>query len=168
MGQTLGWLKDRAQGKFPFIHLLTSSASTAICKVQVRRISDKVFEQCAEKNVLLLDKLHVATLMVYNINGVHLFDLVTVQEIISSKGYLGIDKNEFFDLIIEWIHKDLRIVLANRIILAAVAAPIMAIKTKSVAMQVPKVRDVAEKVPTPVIISAYSIGLVLLQDSRVY
>ncbi|KAI0488404.1 hypothetical protein KFK09_028235 [Dendrobium nobile] len=132
MGQTLCFLRDKAQGK-----------------LQVRRICDRVFDQCADNNLLLLDKLHVATLMDFR------------------SEYKGLDKNQFFDLIMEWIHRDLRLVLANRVILALLAAPLLAIKTKSAAMKVKRIRNVAEKVPTPLIISAYSVGLVLLQDSRV-
>ncbi|KAL0904355.1 hypothetical protein M5K25_026449 [Dendrobium thyrsiflorum] len=159
MGQTLCFLRDKAQGK-----------------LQVRRICDRVFDQCADNNLLLLDKLHVATLMVYNSVNKQLLSphkeppsLAIVRaevEAIRSK-YKGLDKTQFFDLIMEWIHRDLRLVLANRVILALLAAPLLAIKTKSAAMKVKRIRNVAEKVPTPLIISAYSVGLVLLQDSRV-
>lgn len=162
MGQSLCILRDKAQGK-----------------LQVRRICDKVFDQCADNNLLLLDKLHVATLMVYNSVNKQLLSphkeppsLEIVRDKIKAiqsqyKEYKGLDKTQFFDLIMEWIYGDLRLVLANRVILALLAAPLLAIKTKSAAMKVQRIRNVAEKVPTPLIISAYSVALVLLQDSRV-
>lgn len=96
------------------------------------------------------------------------FVLILLQEIRSEyKDFKGLNKKQFFDLIMEWIQRDLRLVLANRVILALLAAPLMAIQTKSAAMRVQRIRNVAEKVPTPLIISAYSVALVLLQDSRV-
>ncbi|KAG0498717.1 hypothetical protein HPP92_003408 [Vanilla planifolia] len=147
-------------------------------KLQVRRICEKVFEQCADNNKMLpSNKLHVAILMVYNSVNKQLLsphkeppsmEKVNAKvEAFRSKGNEALDKQQFSDLIIEWIQKDLHIVLANRMILALLAAPVMAIKTKSAAMNVPRIRPIAEKVPTPLIISAYSVGLVLLQDSRV-
>ncbi|XP_020576362.1 uncharacterized protein LOC110021963 [Phalaenopsis equestris] len=159
MGQTLCVLRDKAQGK-----------------LQVRRICDKVFDQFADTNLLSLDKLHVATLMVYNSVNKQLLSphkeppsLETVRAKVESirSEYKGLDKAQFYGLIMEWIHRDLRVVLANRVVLSLLAAPLMAIKTKSAAMKVRRIRNIAEKVPTPLIISAYSVALVLLQDSRV-
>ncbi|KAK8964084.1 hypothetical protein KSP40_PGU006116 [Platanthera guangdongensis] len=160
MGQTLSFVADKAQGK-----------------IQVRRICDKVFDQCADKNLLPFDKVHIATLMVYNSVNKQLLSphkeppstetIRTKVETLRSSGIAGIEKNKFFDLIMEWIKRDLRLVLANRVLLALLAAPLMAIKTKSAAMNVKRIQNAAEKVPTPLIISAYTLGLVLLQDSRV-
>lgn len=77
-----------------------------------------------------------------------------------------INREEFFDIIVEWIKKDLHIVLANRIVLALLVAPLLAVQTKNAGRRIPRIQNTVEKVPTPLIASVYSVGIVLLQDMR--
>lgn len=64
----------------------------------------------------------------------------------------------------EWMRYDLRIILANRIILGLLAGPAMAVATKAAAKQAPRIQNTVEKVPTPLIASIYCVGLIFLQD----
>ncbi|ONK71605.1 uncharacterized protein A4U43_C04F10410 [Asparagus officinalis] len=162
MGQVAGHLWDRAQGKW-----------------QVQRICDKIFNQWPEKDKgnLAVKDLHIVTLMVYNSMNKQFLSpykeppsMEAVQskvKALSAKGTTAISRNEFYEIIMEWIHKDLRIVLANRVILALLAGPLLAVQTKKVGRQVPRIRDTVDKVPTPLIASVYAAGIVLLQDVRV-
>jgi len=67
----------------------------------------------------------------------------------------------------EWIQKDLYIVLANRAVLALLLSPLLAIQTKNAGRQIPRIGSTVDKVPTPLIASVYSVGIVLLQDMKV-
>jgi hypothetical protein len=78
-----------------------------------------------------------------------------------------INREEFQRLIMEWLRKDLNAVLANRAVLAFLAAPALAMVTKRATKDVPHVGHAVEKVPTPLLFSFFSVGLVLLQDLRV-
>ncbi|KAM0885181.1 hypothetical protein ACQ4PT_030525 [Festuca glaucescens] len=151
-------------------------------KLDVLRICDKVFEELAvmntAKNTKLLDisSLHIATLMVYNsINkqlvGPHKDP--PCMQVISYKmeSYRavkpeGITQQEFRELIMEWVKKDLRLVLANKAVVAILAAPLLAVSAKNAGRQVPRMRDTVDKVPTPLLFVVFSAGLMLLQDVR--
>ncbi|KAJ4759029.1 EF hand family protein [Rhynchospora pubera] len=163
MAQLLGKLWDRAQGK---------------CHVE--RICSKVFDECSEsddKAHLKLEKLHVATLLVYNSVNKQLFNphkeppsMSTIDQKVAEYKrvpMVTIDRIEFNRLMMEWIRKDLYVVLANRAVLAFVAAPALAVATKRATKDVPHVGKAVAKVPTPLLFSLFSVGLVLLQDFRV-
>lgn len=85
----------------------------------------------------------------------------------SAKGINDLKSEEFYELIIEWMRKDLHLIFVNRALLAFLAAPALAVMTKNAGRRVPRVGSVVEKVPTPLLFSVYSVGLVLLQDARV-
>lgn len=78
-----------------------------------------------------------------------------------------INENEFYETILEWTSKDLRIYMANKIILACLASPALTIVTKNAGKRVPRIGHVVEKVPAPVLFSAYSALIVLFPDIRV-
>ena len=78
----------------------------------------------------------------------------------------SICKKRFSEIILEWLKQDLRIVLANKVLLALLGAPALSIMTKSAAKRVPRINHAVEKVPTPVLVPAYAAAIVLLQDVR--
>ncbi|CAM0902965.1 unnamed protein product [Alopecurus aequalis] len=161
MPQFFGRLWDRAQGK-----------------LDVLRICEKVFEELANKDSKLLeiDSLHVAILMVYNsINkqlvGPHKDP--PCMKVFSEKKEryravkpAGITQQEFQELIMEWVQKDLRLVLANKAAVAILAAPLLAVSAKNAGRQVPRMRDAVDRLPTPLLFVVFSAGLMLLQDVR--
>uniref|UniRef100_A0A0D9W8Z8 EF-hand domain-containing protein n=1 Tax=Leersia perrieri TaxID=77586 RepID=A0A0D9W8Z8_9ORYZ len=163
MAQFFGRLWDRAQGK-----------------LYVVRICENVFDELADKNKLLLDinSIHVATLMVYNsinkqLAGPHkdppcMNDVAKIVERYKKEEGKaeGITLDEFKSLIMEWVHKDLRLVLANKAAVAIMAAPLLAVTAKNAGRKVPRVGDAVEKVPTPLLFTVFSIGLMFLQDIR--
>ncbi|EEC77927.1 hypothetical protein OsI_17262 [Oryza sativa Indica Group] len=161
MAQFFCRMWDRAQGK-----------------LYVVRICDKVFTELSDKNTQLLDisSLHVATLMVYNsinkqLAGPHkdppCMNVVAKQmEQYKKETPEGITLEEFRRLIMEWVRKDLRLVLANKAAVAIMAAPLLAVTTKSAGRQVPRVGPAVEKVPTPLLFTVFSVGLMFLQDIR--
>ncbi|KAJ3707097.1 hypothetical protein LUZ61_010802 [Rhynchospora tenuis] len=160
MARFLGKLWDRAQGKW-----------------HVEMICNKVFDECSDKAHLLpLEKLDVATLRVYNSVNKQLFSphkeppsMSTIDEKVAEYQRVGmvIDRTEFNRLMMDWLRKDLRVVMANRAVLAFVAAPALTMATKRATKNVPHVGTAVEKVPTPLLFSLFSVGLILLQDSRV-
>ncbi|CAL5025618.1 unnamed protein product [Urochloa decumbens] len=147
-------------------------------KSDVERICKKVFDDLADKNTLLLDinSLHIATLMVYNsINkqlvGPHkdppCLKIVTekMEEYrAKKKGMMAF--TEFQEVILNWVEKDLRLVLANKAAVAILGAPLLAVTAKNAARQVPRVGDAVDKVSTPLVAAVFSVGLMLLQDIR--
>ncbi|VAH51424.1 unnamed protein product [Triticum turgidum subsp. durum] len=164
MARFFGRLWDRAQGK-----------------LDVVRICEKVFDELAvlnaEKNAKLLDvkNLHVATLMVYNSINKQLVGphkdppcMQVVKEKAEVSGFRdkGITQQEFWELIMEWVRMDLRLVLANKAAVAVLAAPLLAVTAKNAGRQVPRMRDAVDKVPTPLLFVVFSAGLMLLQDIR--
>jgi len=84
-----------------------------------------------------------------------------------SKETAAISREQFYQIIMEWIQKDLYIVLANRAVLALLLSPLLAIQTKNAGRQIPRIGSTVDKVPTPLIASVYSVGIVLLQDMKV-
>lgn len=64
------------------------------------------------------------------------------------------------------MHKDLQLVLANKAAVAVLGAPLLAVTAKNAVRQVPRVGDAVEKVPTPLLATVFSVGLLLLQDVR--
>ncbi|XP_039119089.1 uncharacterized protein LOC120255311 isoform X2 [Dioscorea cayenensis subsp. rotundata] len=92
--------------------------------------------------------------------------LTAATDVSSTKIEPSISIEQFYEIILEWLKKDLRIVLANKVLLALLGAPALSIMTKSAAKRVPRINHVVEKVPTPVLIPAYAAGIVLLQDVR--
>ncbi|CAN6250019.1 unnamed protein product [Urochloa humidicola] len=146
-------------------------------KSDVERICKKFFDDLADKNTELLDvsSLHIATLMVYNsINkqlvGPHkdppCLKIVTekMEEYRAKKK--GMTFTEFQELILKWVEKDLRLVLANKTAVAFLGAPLLAVTAKNAGRQVPRVGDAVDKVPTPLVAAVFSVGLLLLQDIR--
>jgi hypothetical protein len=79
----------------------------------------------------------------------------------------GIALTEFQELILMWVEKDLRLVLANKAAIAVLGAPLLAVTAKNAGRRVPRVGDAVEKVPTPLVAAVFSVGLLLLQDVRV-
>lgn len=67
----------------------------------------------------------------------------------------------------EWIGKDLYLILANKVAVASLAAPALAVATKNIGRKGSLIKNVMEKIPTPLLFSIYFVGLVLLQDVRV-
>ncbi|KAG2568495.1 uncharacterized protein LOC120680791 [Panicum virgatum] len=143
-------------------------------KSDVERICKKVFDDLADKDTELLDinSLHVATLMVYNsINkqlvGPHkdppCLKIVT-EKMEEYRAKKGIALTEFKDLILRWVEKDLRLVLANKAAVAVLGAPLLAVTAKNAGRRVPRVGDAVDKVPTPLVAAVFSVGLLLLQD----
>ncbi|RLM74163.1 uncharacterized protein C2845_PM15G20850 [Panicum miliaceum] len=143
----------------------------------VERICKKVFDDLADKDTELLDinSLHVATLMVYNsINkqlvGPHkdppCLKIVT-EKMEEYRAKKGISFTDFQELILRWVEKDLRLVLANKAAVAVLGAPLLAVTAKNAGRRVPRVGDAVEKVPTPLVAAVFSVGLLLLQDVRV-
>ncbi|OEL32840.1 hypothetical protein BAE44_0006140, partial [Dichanthelium oligosanthes] len=143
-------------------------------KTDVERICKKVFEDLANKDTGLLDvkSLHVATLMVYNSINKQLVGphkdppclKIVAKKMEEYKQ--GVSFTEFQELILKWVEKDLRLVLANKAAVAVLGAPLLAVTAKNAGRQVPRIGDAVEKVPTPLIAAVFSIGLMLLQDVR--
>jgi hypothetical protein len=84
-----------------------------------------------------------------------------------SSGTKWITSEEFQDLILKWLEKDLRLVFVNKAAVAILGAPLLAVTVKNAGRQVPKMRDTVGNVPTPLLATVFSIGLMLLQDVRV-
>ncbi|CAD6262438.1 unnamed protein product [Miscanthus lutarioriparius] len=144
-------------------------------KTDVERICKRVFEDLADKNTGLLDinSLHVATLMVYNSINKQLVGphkdpprLNTIAENQAHRDKKAILFTEFQELILDWVHKDLRLVLANKAAVAILGAPLLAVTAKNAARQVPRISDAVEQVPTPLLATVFSVWLMLLQDVR--
>ncbi|KAJ8511389.1 hypothetical protein OPV22_001823 [Ensete ventricosum] len=160
MAQVLKGLWERVQGKW---HL--------------KRICSHVFNQYAgNKSLMSLDKLHVATLRVFDslneyLLGPHKQPPSTSAIANKVKEYektkTEINENEFYETILEWTSKDLRIYMVNKIILACLASPALTIMTKNAGKRVPRIGHAVEKIPAPVIFSAYSALLVVLLDIHV-
>ncbi|KAJ6814102.1 uncharacterized protein M6B38_139415 [Iris pallida] len=83
-----------------------------------------------------------------------------------SEGKEAIGREEFYQLITKWIEKDMRIVLIHRLLVALLASPLLAVQTKNLGRQLPRVGEAVEKIPTPLIATVYSAGIILLQDIR--
>ncbi|KAG9452849.1 hypothetical protein H6P81_005753 [Aristolochia fimbriata] len=163
MGQSLRKVWGRVQGK-----------------KNLHKICDKVFNQYVDQTRqagLELKDLHVATLLVYNAVNKHfpgphkeppspeeVRDLV---EIHRSEQKERIDRDEFYEVMLKWVSKDLRKYAANKFILALLAAPAMAELTKIGGRKVPPVGRFVEKVPTSIFVSSFALALVLLQDQTV-
>ncbi|KAL5216641.1 hypothetical protein ABZP36_008042 [Zizania latifolia] len=155
MAKFFGRMWDRAQGK-----------------LDVLRICDKVFDELADKNKSLLDisSFSVATLMVYNsinkqLAGPHK-DPPCMSDFYRKEQVEGITQEEFRRLIMEWVSKDLRLVLANKAVVAILAAPLLAVTAKNAGRKVPRIGDAVEKVPTPLLFTVFSVALMFLQDVR--
>ncbi|XP_073102048.1 uncharacterized protein [Elaeis guineensis] len=157
MADILQYLWDRAQGRW-----------------HVRIICNKVFNDFAdkEKRSLSLNDLHAATLRVYNsVNKQFLsphkeppsmIEVADKIEACRSQGIEAIKREEFYTLIMEWIRKDLHIVFANKILAASLGSPALAAITKNAGRQLPRIKDVSEKIPTPLLFTIYFVGIVLL------
>ncbi|XP_077247506.1 uncharacterized protein LOC143887272 isoform X2 [Tasmannia lanceolata] len=127
MGQKLGRFWGRVQGK-----------------QHVQKICDKIFNQCVEQNgreLLRLNDLHLAILLVYNavnkhFNGPHK-EPPSVEEVramiellLTKENVEGIDREQFYQLILKSISKDLNQLLINKFVLALLVAPAFAEITK--------------------------------------
>jgi hypothetical protein len=88
-------------------------------------------------------------------------------QVYRSSGTKWITSEEFQDLILRWLEKDLRLVFVNKAAVAILGAPMLAVTAKNAGRQVPKMRDTVDNVPTPLLATVFSIGLMLLQDVRV-
>ncbi|KAF8670242.1 hypothetical protein HU200_050774 [Digitaria exilis] len=145
-------------------------------KSDVERICKKVFDDLADKDTALLDinSLHVATLMVYNSINKQLVGphkdppcmKIIAEKMEEYRAKKGIAFEEFQEMILKWVEKDLRLVLANKAAVSILGAPLLAVTAKNAGRQVPRVGDAVEKVPTPLIAAVFSVGLMLLQDVR--
>nr|XP_010918187.1 uncharacterized protein LOC105042595 [Elaeis guineensis] len=162
MAEILRCLWDRAQGKY-----------------RLRIICNKIFNDYAdrEKRRLLLNNLHVASLRVYNsVNKQFLSPHMEPPSIIVMDNKIKeyrlkkieeITREQFYQLIMEWIKKDLHLILASKVTIASLATPALAITTKNIGRQGSWIKSIIEKIPTPFLFSIYFVGLVLLQDVRV-
>ncbi|KAL6652094.1 hypothetical protein ACP70R_011019 [Stipagrostis hirtigluma subsp. patula] len=145
-------------------------------KSEVEVICKNVFDDLADKNTKLLDvnSLHIATLMVYNSINKQLVGphkdppclKVVTDKMEEYRGKKGIPYEEFQELILRWVEKDLRLVLANKAAVAILGAPLLAVSAKNAGRKVPRIRDAVEKVPTPLLAAVVSVGLMLLQNGR--
>ncbi|XP_068649637.1 uncharacterized protein [Aristolochia californica] len=166
MGLSLRKLWDRVEGR-----------------KNLRKICDKAFKQCVDQTQqaglhdLHLKDLHLATLLVYNAVNKHfpgphkdppsLREVRDLVEIYQNEQKENLDRDEFYEVILKWVSKDLRRYAADKFILALLAAPALAELTKFGSRKVPQVGCVVEKVPTSIIVSAYALALVLLQDPTI-
>ncbi|KAG1362759.1 hypothetical protein COCNU_10G009780 [Cocos nucifera] len=140
----------------------------------VRIICNKIFNDIAdkEKRSLSLNDLHVATLRVYNSANKQFLsphkeppsvvDVADKIEAYHSQGIEAITLEEFYRLIMEWIRKDLHIVFANKVLAASLGAPALAAITKNAGRQLPRIKDVSEKIPTSLLFTIYFVGVILL------
>ncbi|XP_058085506.1 uncharacterized protein LOC131232981 [Magnolia sinica] len=163
MGQKLVGLWGRVQGK-----------------PHLRKICDKVFDECVARNGrhgLVPADLHRAILLAYNVINKHFpgphkeppsaeVVAATVERFHEAK-VEGIDREQFYQLILGWTWKYMQNVVINKILVALLAAPAMTEITKRASRLVPKIQNVVEMIPTPVLISAYTVGFVLVQDFEV-
>ncbi|URD84751.1 hypothetical protein MUK42_05574 [Musa troglodytarum] len=146
-------------------------------KWHLKIICSRVFNEYAgNKTLMALDQFHVATLRVFdslnkNLLGPHKqppsASAIADKEKEYRKTKSEIDENEFYETILEWTSKDLRIYMANKIVLACLASPALTITTKNVGKRVPRIGPVVEKIPAPVLFSVYSALLVFIPDIRV-
>ncbi|WOL16638.1 hypothetical protein Cni_G25426 [Canna indica] len=140
-------------------------------KLHVKNICDQVFEEYASDKVMPLEKLPVAVLRVYNCMNKDLLgphkeppSQSTIEETMEKlRPADGINDEKFYNLILEWSGKDLRIYMAHKVILALLAAPSLALATKGAGRRAPRIGPVVEKIPTPVFVSVYSLGLLFVQ-----
>ncbi|MQM04323.1 hypothetical protein Taro_037115, partial [Colocasia esculenta] len=163
MGQNLGSLWSRIQGK-----------------QQVQRICDKVFDKYSDDtDHLALDKLHLVILLVYNYINKSFpkphksppsrAEIDDVVEDIEGRtnGIKKISRAEFCELIMKWLHRDLRTYMRNKVLHVLTAAGTMAAITKRAAMPVPWLHRVVDKVPIPLLTSAYTVGFAVLDNVQV-
>lgn len=80
------------------------------------------------------------------------------------QGQEGIGREKFYEMILEWTLKDRRQFVQNKFLLAIMAAPAMAELTKRGGERVPSIGNVIQKIPTPVFVPLYIVGLILVQD----
>nr|CAB3488157.1 unnamed protein product [Digitaria exilis] len=137
-------------------------------KSDVERICKKVFDDLADKDTALLDinSLHVATLMLVGPHKDPPCMKIIAEKMEEYRAKKGIAFEEFQEMILKWVEKDLRLVLANKAAVSILGAPLLAVTAKNAGRQVPRVGDAVEKVPTPLIAAVFSVGLMLLQDVR--
>lgn len=81
-------------------------------------------------------------------------------------GTTWITAQEFQDLILRWVEKDLRAVLVNKAAIAIMGAPLLAVTARNAGRKVPRMKDAVDKVPTPLLAAVFSVGLLFLQDVR--
>ncbi|XP_064944801.1 uncharacterized protein LOC135596668 [Musa acuminata AAA Group] len=174
------WNKGSVQGEFrnrSMAQILKGLWERVQGKWHLKIICSHVFNQYAgNKPLMALDKLHIATLRVFdslnkNLLGPHKqppsASAIADKEKEYRKTKTEINENEFYETILEWTSKDLRIYMVNKIILACLASPALTIVTKNAGKRVPRIGHVVEKIPAPVFFSAYSALLVFLPDIRV-
>ncbi|XP_047154911.1 uncharacterized protein LOC124826190 [Vigna umbellata] len=144
-------------------------------KRQIRKITDRVFEKVQnqkESDKLSFEDLYIAVLLVYNdinkyIPGPH-FDppsKARVKEVkekcdINLDG--DIDREEFFDFILQ-MTADTFTVVSQKLIVTMVVAPTVAVATKRATEGVPYVGKVVKKIPNSVYASLVTIAAVWFQ-----
>ncbi|KAJ8650574.1 hypothetical protein MRB53_003597 [Persea americana] len=162
MAQFLGRLWERVQGK-----------------PHLRKICDTVFDQRQNDMGLLgLTDLHYSVLLAYNLFNKHFggrhkeppsADVVaSIVKQLKAEKPGGIDREQFYGMILEWTSKDRRLFVQNKFLLAIMAAPAMAELTKRGGERVPSIGNVIQKIPTPVFVPLYIVGLILIQDFSIH
>ncbi|ESW06327.1 hypothetical protein PHAVU_010G038600 [Phaseolus vulgaris] len=144
-------------------------------KRQIRKITDRVFDKVQnqkETENLSFQDLYIAVLLVYNdinkyIPGPH-FDppsKARVKEVkencdINLDG--DIDREEFFDFILQ-MTADTFTVVSQKLIVTLVVAPTVAVATKRATEGVPGVGKLVKKIPNSVYASLVTIAAVWFQ-----
>ncbi|KAL5724662.1 hypothetical protein ACHQM5_007890 [Ranunculus cassubicifolius] len=164
MGQVLGSIQDRFQGK-------------DWKEKQLGKITDRVFDRFRDetgKVTLTFEDLYIAVLLVYNDLNKHLpgphFDPPTKQQMkdmmetfdINLDG--EIDSEEFAGLI-KKLTRDTLASVSQGLVIALVAAPTVALMTKRATEGIPGVGNVVQKLPTSVYASLVTLVVVLLQQN---
>ncbi|TKY68801.1 hypothetical protein E2542_SST05061 [Spatholobus suberectus] len=142
---------------------------------QIRKITDRVFDKVQnqiETDKLTFEDLYIAVLLVYNdinkyIPGPH-FDPPSKERVkevikicdINLDG--EIDRNEFFDFILQ-MTADTFTVVSQKLIVTLVVAPTVAVATKRATEGVPGVGRLVQKLPNSVYASLVTIAAVWFQ-----
>ncbi|KAK7382788.1 hypothetical protein VNO80_01859 [Phaseolus coccineus] len=144
-------------------------------KRQIRKITDRVFDKVQnqkESENLSFQDLYIAVLLVYNdinkyIPGPH-FDppskarLIEVIEKCDINLDGDIDREEFFDFILQ-MTADTFTVVSQKLIVTLVVAPTVAVATKRATEGVPGVGKLVQKIPNSVYASLVTIAAVWFQ-----
>ncbi|XP_020207778.1 uncharacterized protein LOC109792759 [Cajanus cajan] len=144
-------------------------------KRQIRKITDRVFEKVQNQkqtDKLSFEDLYISVLLVYNdinkyIPGPH-FDPPSkqkVKEVIESCdiNFDGeIDRDEFFDFILQ-MTADTFTVVSQKLIVTLVVAPTVAVATKKATEGVPGVGRLVQRIPNSIYASLVTIAAVWFQ-----
>ncbi|KAL5215949.1 hypothetical protein ABZP36_007350 [Zizania latifolia] len=167
MGQAWASLQDKLQGR-------------QWKEKQVRKITDKVFDRLTEdtkkreKEALTFEEVYIAVLCVYNdinkyLPGPH-YDPPSKEKLkammneydINLDGLL--DREEFAEFIRK-LTADSLCAISFKLLVTLVAAPALALATKSATEGVPGVGRVVRRVPNSLYATAITLAVVLVQKS---